>query len=1526
VQDGELADTVQVRLTTRPLIADQPSGATETSTHTVVDITVDDATFVADSVVAHLGQLGIEVHGTTETTVVGGVDLRIEIDRETDLGALTRLKAGIADVVADVRASVADWQAMRDLVLDRARELRDVPPPSIAAADLDEAVAFFEWLVADHVTFVGAREYRIVGTGADARLEPVLDTALGVARRRPLPDPGAVGATLHQAYVLALTKAGAASTVHRAAQLDEVRIRRFDDRGMAIGEWRIVGLYTAQVYSDSVTRIPVVRRKVATIVADTPTGLAAHDERALANVLETLPREEVFRLPVEELAELARGVAAVGERRRVRLFASPDEFGRFVSCLVYLPRDRYTTRVRTAIVDALTAAFGATSSDLSVLVGESVMARLHVVLGLPLPERDGTSTVASRSTPDVEVLEAGLVDITRAWVDDLRDALQAVRGEEAGLDAFRRWGAAFPPAYQGDVAPEDAAADLAVLESLDPEGDLQIRLNRDGTGMGVARLELYRSGTPLVLSDVMPVLDQLDVVVIDERPYEIVPMGAPSACWIYSFGIRAVSGDPLDVPQLRERVAELFLGVWSGDIENDALNRLVIAAGLTPREVVTVRALTKYLHQAGVRFTEITLATALVGNPSVTRRVVELFGARLDPGSTLDAALVEAELVAEIDAVVSLDDDRILRALTAVARAVVRTNAFLPDRALGDRLAVKLDPTSLDFLPRPRPVHEIWVYCPRVEGVHLRGGDVARGGIRWSDRRDDFRTEVLGLMKAQTAKNAVIVPVGAKGGFVVKRPPADRAALAAEVLECYQTFIRALLDLTDNLVDGEVVHPATGHADGDDPYLVVAADKGTASFSDVANELAAECGYWLGDAFASGGSHGYDHKAMAITARGAWISVRAHFRAMDIDADTAPLTGVGIGDMSGDVFGNGMLRSPHLRLVAAFDHRHVFLDPDPDPTRSFAERQRLFDLTGSSWADYDPAVLSPGGGVYPRSAKSLSLTPEARMVLGLDRATEPDDAPMTPDDVVSAILRAPVDLLWNGGIGTFVKATAESDTDVGDRMNDPVRVDASTLRCRVVGEGGNLGLTQAARVEFALAGGRVYSDAIDNSGGVDCSDHEVNIKILLQDAIRAGRLADGDRDALLVSVTDEVAELVLADNEAQANALEIASVEAASLVGVHARQMERLERAGVLDRALERLPDAKGLQERVAAERGLTAPELAVLLAFTKLELQDALVAADLPDDPYFLADLLDYFPNTIAERYADLIPAHRLAREIIATVVANAVVNRAGISFLSRLCDETGCPLPVVASAHVIARDVYDVPSMWAEIDALDLTVRAATQDRLFLIVRRLVERAARWFARRGDLAPVGPVVERFRAPVAQVVASIPGLLGDHARAAFDAVRDELVAERVPVELASRLAGTEWALGALEVALVASEVGVAVEHAAAVHFLVGDRLQLDRLRARVAALPRADRWQTEARAALRDDVSDGHEALTEAVLRAGGGGGDVAASVDAWIADRADEVARYDRVVDEIEGGGVYDLAQLTAARRALRELSGGG
>ena len=1034
----------------------------------------------------------------------------------------------------------------------------------------------------------------------------------------------------------------------------------------------------------------------------------------------------------------------------------------------------------------------------------------------------------------------------------------------------------------------------------------------------------------------------MGVKVTDERPFEVRPEGGPTV-WIYDFGLDYAETADLQTDRVRQIFQEAFAQVWRGGAENDGFNGLVLGAGLTWREIALLRAIAKYLRQTGSTFSQSYMEEALAHNATFARNLVELFRLRFDPayegeGRELRVDDAVRGLEHELDAVTSLDQDRILRGFLAVVQAMLRTNWYQDGPK--PYLSFKLDPAGIPDLPLPRPMFEVWVYSPRMEGIHLRGGRVARGGIRWSDRREDFRTEVLGLMKAQTVKNAVIVPVGAKGGFVVKQPPPDREALREEVVACYRTLIRGLLDLTDNLEGGAVVPPPqVVRSDGDDPSLVVAADKGTATFSDIANALSAEYGFWLGDAFASGGSTGYDHKAMGITAKGAWESVRRHFRELGVDAGSADLTVVGIGDMSGDVFGNGMLLSRRLRLLGAFDHRHVFVDPDPDPERSFAERKRLFELPGSSWADYDEQLISKGGGVHPRSAKSIELSEEARAALGVEAGT------LTPNELIKAILRAPVDLLWNGGIGTFVKARAESHADVGDRSSEAIRVDAEDLRARVVGEGGNLGLTQRARIAYVLGGGRCYMDAIDNSAGVDCSDHEVNIKILLDTIVREGDLTGKHRNQLLVDMTDEVERLVVRDNYLQTEAISTAVSQASSMIDVHARYLRHLEQAGRLDRALEFLPDDETLSERKAAGLGLVAPEFAILLSYTKIGLYYDLLASELPDDEALKVELERYVPVQLREQYADRLERHPLRREITASRVTNGLVNRAGTTFVFRLGEETGAHPADIARAFIVARDVFDLRALWKEIEALDGSVPAETQVDMLLATRVLLERSTRWLIRnRPRPIDIARGVEQFR-PGAQTLAeTVPDLLAASARASAEATMQRLVADGVPEELARRIAHLDALFPVFDLVEISEQAGVGVEEAAGVYFALGERLELHVLHERIGALPRQERWEALARRALWEDLHGERRALTEDVLRTGdtdgparpvspsrspatpsprqGSEDGVAGRVDAWLARNAGPVERTLQVLADVRAGGSFDLATLSVAVREIRNL----
>ncbi|HVW34316.1 MAG TPA: NAD-glutamate dehydrogenase, partial [Acidimicrobiia bacterium] len=1506
------------------------------STHSAVEVVVDDMPFLVDSVSMELVRQGYGLHLVVHPVIDGVAYIHIEIDRQPPGERLDALRVDLLGVLDDVRAAVEDWAAMKAQAVKLAAELQERPPPEASPDDVGEARDFLRFLADNHFVFLGFRDHDLVldADGTDA-LRPIPGSGLGILRPDPDGDPAAasrsfarVPAELRRSsppgQPLILTKAGARATVHRPTALDYVGVKRYDADGNVVGERRFLGLYTSTMHKAPTAEIPVLRRSVAAVMDRAGFAPASHDAKSLAEVIESLPRLELLEVSPAELYDIAIGIHTLQERHRVRLFARRDRFGRYWSCLVYVPLDRYTQAVRQRITDILLDAFGGTGFDYSAQVGESVLARLHFIVR--------TEPARSGAEPDLDVIEARLAEATRSWGDDLSEALLETYGEERGLALLRAYGGAFPASYREDFPARAAVADIARLETCGDEGGgIALSLTQPLEADGLLRFKLFSAGRPLPLSDVLPLLENMGVRVLDQRPYEVRRAGPDSGgpVWIHDFGLRPPEsgtgeGDAFEAGGLKGIFTEAFASVWRGEAENDGFNRLVLGAGLTGREVAVLRAYAKYLRQVGSAFSQAYMERTLADNPHIARLLVELFHARFDPARQPDpeddASRLTKRLEGAIDAVASLDEDRILRSFLALVQATLRTNWFRPVGTLnaepGHPVAFKLDPAQVPDLPLPRPRYEIWVCSPRVEGVHLRGGRVSRGGLRWSDRREDFRTEVLGLMKAQMVKNAVIVPVGAKGGFVMKRPPVggERDAVSAEVQACYRDFVSGLLDLTDNIVDGEVVHPpAVFTYDGDDPYLVVAADKGTATFSDLANSIAADYGYWLGDAFASGGSSGYDHKKMGITAKGAWESVRRHFRDLGVDADTAPITVVGIGDMSGDVFGNGMLCSRALRLVAAFDHRHVFIDPDPDPAAAAAERARLFELPRSSWADYNPELISAGGGVFPRSAKLIPLSPEARAALGTDAEA------LRPADLIKTVLRAPVDLLWNGGIGTYVKASTETHADAGDKANDAVRIDAAELRARVVGEGGNLGVTQRARIEFALAGGRINTDAIDNSAGVDCSDHEVNIKILLDTVVADGEMTVRQRDRLLAGMADEVAGRVLRDNYDQTGALATARAQAAPMVDVHARYLRRLEADGSLDRAIEFLPTDEVLAQRRSNGLGLTSPEFAVLLAYTKLDVSHRLLASDACEDPWFERELAAYFPAPLQdERFGAAMARHPLRREIIATQVTNSLVGRAGTSFIHRLTEETGAAVPELARAHAAAWEIFGLEELWSGVEVLDNVVPAATQIDMMLFIRRLAERATRWLVRHGPKPlDVAAAVAAFGAGAARLAALLPALLSSADRELADTRAVSWIDAGVGKDLAGRVAALDALAPALDVLQVAGD-DRSLEPAAAIYFALGDRLELDWLRDRIAGLPRDDRWQALARSALGDDYARERAALTAEVLRAG--------DLDAWLGAHRPAVDRFLLVVDDIRSGAPPDLATLSVAMREARALSASG
>ena len=1528
--------------------------------HSVVEVVTDDMPFLVDSVTMELARLEHDVHvvihpqfqvtrditgalqtvGALEEGVVEDAApdtlneswMHVEIDRVVDADDVAQIEQCLQQVLRDVREAVEDWGKMRDRALGVIDELAADPPP-LDETELSEGAEFIRWLADDHFTFLGYREYRLEEEGEDLLLRAVPGTGLGILRAdQDMSEsfgklPALVREKAREKTLLVLAKANSRATVHRPAYLDYVGVKTFDAQGEVVGEQRFLGLFSSAAYTESVGRIPLLREKVRAVMRQVGFDPRSHAGKALMDTLENYPRDELFHTPADELAPTAQAVMYARERRQLRLFARRDTYGRYVSVLIYLPRDRYNTTVRERFSQILKDRLRGDSVEFTARVNEATTARVHFVVH----PRKG------EVVPDVDVadLERRMVEASRSWRDDFTAAVVTEYGEERGSRLARRWVDAFPEAYKEDFNPRQGAADLGRIEAIEGDEGIDLALfEQVDAGRGEARLKVFRIGSPLSLSGVLPMISSMGVEVVDERPYTLEGLGRES--YIYEFGLRYGRQLP---SAARDLFSDALRAVWDGRNETDGFNGLVLGAGLTWRQATVLRAYAKYMRQGNTRFALDYIEGALASNVDITRLLVQLFEARFDPVGGVPAddgqraarvAKVEERLGRALDDVVSLDHDRILRSYLTHIRATLRTNYFQTgkDGGLHPYMSFKLEPSSIPELPEPRPKYEIFVYSPRVEGVHLRFGAVARGGLRWSDRRDDFRTEVLGLVKAQMVKNTVIVPVGAKGGFFCKQLPdsSDRDAWLAEGVACYTTFISGLLDITDNLVEGRTVPPEdVVRHDGDDSYLVVAADKGTATFSDIANGVAQDYGFWLGDAFASGGSVGYDHKAMGITARGAWVSVQRHFRERGIDCQAEDFTAVGIGDMSGDVFGNGMLCSEHTRLVAAFDHRDIFIDPDPDAATSYAERKRLFEMPRSSWQDYDKDLISEGGGVWSRSLKSIPVHEAVRRALGLPEGVKA----LTPAELMKAILLAPVDLLWNGGIGTYVKSSEEGHSDAGDKANDAIRVNGEDLRAKCVGEGGNLGLTQLGRIEYARFGaegdgGRINTDFIDNSAGVDTSDHEVNIKVLLDKVVADGDMTGKQRNLLLSEMTDEVAELVLRDNYEQNLALANAAAHARPLLHVHEDWMKQLEQRGVLNRELEGLPSSRQVRRRLDRDQGLSVPELSVLLAWTKIVLADELLDSDLPDDPYLRDDLLAYFPQRMHPEHVDAMEQHPLRREIIVTQVVNDLVNGAGMTFWPRLAGETGASPADLTRANFVAREIFGSLPLRKEIASYDNVVPAERQTRMRIEMRTLVERASRWLVnnRRPPLDSAA-TVEFFRGRVQEVMAELPTIMSGREADGFNDRRERLTSQGVPEDLATRVAVLAPAYALLGIVETAEEQSLSPVEVARVHFALGERLGLPAVVDRIFALPREDKWQTMARATLRDDLYTVHQQLTAVVLSTTSAEDSAAGRVAEWEDADTERIARAAHTLDQICRDEA-DLARLSVGLRVVRALLG--
>jgi glutamate dehydrogenase len=1520
--------------------------------HTIVQIVSDDKPFLVDSTSMALNRHGNYIHLTVHPVLHtrrddqgrlleipppehAGPDARLEsfmhleIDRETAPEVLESLATELERVLGDVRSACQDWGAMKARAREICEDLESNPPP-LDPEVVRESCELLEWMAADNFTFLGYREYELIqGDDAD-ELRAIPGTGLGILRRPPPMEPGTttrlagreIRKQARSRDLLIITKANSRSTIHRNSYLDYVGVKYYDSEGHVAGERRFLGLWTSAAYSRSPRGIPLLRDKLRRVMANSGLRPDSHGGKALVHILDTYPRDELFQSSLLDLTRIATGIYSLQERQRTKLFVRRDAFRRFFSCLVFVPRDRYNTQVRERIQEILLEAFGGIGIESSVEMSESSLARVHFIVRTP----QGTA-------PRVHVgaVEKRIAEAVRTWADYLRDALVERFGEEDGLALFRDYAGTFPAAYVEDVSPREATFDIQLLEAIRAEPRrLRMSLYRPaGFAEHHVRFKLFHSAEPLPLSEVLPMLENMGLRVISERPYRVrLANGAPRAdVWIQDFEMSTADGQPISPGKVNQQFQDVFENTWIGRIENDGFNRLILKAGLDWRQALMLRALCRYLLQTGLPFSQAYMEQVLAEHAPIAQLLVELFEARLDPdrpGQRQERSVTAINHAFEraLDAVASLDADRMLNAFRAMILATLRTNFFQFDEHGQPKpyLALKLDSRKLPNLPLPRPKFEIFVYSPRVEGVHLRGGLVARGGLRWSDRREDFRTEVLGLMKAQAVKNVLIVPVGAKGGFVPKRlPVGDRDTVMREVISCYKTFIHGLLDLTDNLVDGAVVPPrAVVRHDGDDPYLVVAADKGTATFSDIANSVAAEHGFWLDDAFASGGSMGYDHKKMGITARGGWEAVRRHFRELGTDTQCEAFTVAGIGDMSGDVFGNGVLLSRCMRLRAAFNHQHIFLDPDPDPETSFEERRRLFELPRSSWADYDCAVISAGGGIWSRSEKQIALSPEACAMLELAEPT------VTPDELIRAILRMRVDLLWNGGIGTYVKASTESHADVGDRANDAVRIDGNELRCRVVGEGGNLGLTQRGRIEYALHGGRLNTDFVDNSAGVDCSDHEVNIKILISIANRHRQLTAARREKLLVGMTDEVAELVLRNNYLQTQAISTAESTSPERINEHAWFIRQLEKFSELNRELEHLPDDEAIEVRRKAGRGLTRPELAVVMSYAKMALYAEMIRSSVPEDPYLGKELERYFPTPMRRHYAQHVREHPLAREIIATMITNSLVNRMGSVFAFRMRDETGADVASVARAFSIAREVFEIRAIWEAIEALDNKVSASVQYSMLRATQALLKQATRWLLdRRDELPDIAAAVERLNPGAMQLIDCLPEVLQAGRLERYEGAAQLYADTGVPPALARKVAALAPMHTALDIIAVAENCKIGVRRAAEMYFQVGGALQLDWIADQIDSLHVEGVWQAKARGSLRDNLYGLHRALCAKVL--GGTARRTAPRVAVleWMAARAAKAAHLNQTLEEMRGGGQLDFATASVALQEIRRLA---
>ncbi len=1536
-------------------------GKNWTEKRMVLDIVTDDKPFLVDSISAALSDHGKPVSFFSNAVIAIARSesgkrepnapqaafresmIHVEMDPPVMENEIDALADELDAVLSDVAIAVDDWEPMRARLGACIAQLERSRLPGVKPDEQRESVQFLKWLWDNRFAFLGVRHFNKVGDGDDAQLVIDPEKDLGILRapgRNVLmstfqPDgqlSPAVASFLASKEPILVAKSSTKSLVHRRVYMDYVAVKNFAPDGTAIGEELFVGLFTAEAYNRPASDIPLIRAKVDAVLERTAFAPGGHNEKALINILESCPRDELFQVDVETLTETALGILRLYKRPRVKLFLRRDRFDRFISAMLFVPRDRFNSDIRERVADLLADTFDGRVLSFTPFFGDASLVRVHYIIGIKPGAPEG---------PGLAELTWQVRQICRNWNDGLLETMREAHDGATPAALYAKYEKAFDAGYRERTPPTETLSDIAALEKLESEPMVVRAYRKPGDDTQAVRIKIYKRGEPMTLSKVIPTIENLGLSVLQEASHQVSPYGDDKeCCWIHDFNTEQSSGQPIALDEVKEAFEETILAVLEGRTEDDGFNELVLTAGVNWREAWLLRAAAKHHLQAGFAYSLIYIQEALANHPSIARLLITAFHARFNPDgpSNADARIKDVEAADDaieeaLNDVASLDEDRIIRRYRTLFAAITRTNYYqrLPDGSVKTYISFKVDSSKVAEIPEPKPYREIFVSGPRVDGVHLRFGPVARGGLRWSDRREDFRTEVLGLVKAQRVKNAVIVPTGSKGGFYPKQLPAggDRAAIYEEGREAYKVFIRGLLDLTDNIVAGApVTPPRIVRWDDPDPYLVVAADKGTAAFSDTANAISEEYGFWLGDAFASGGSAGYDHKVMGITARGAWEAVKRHFREIGKDIQTEPFTAAGVGDMSGDVFGNGMLLSQQTKLVAAFDHRDIFIDPDPDPSKSWAERKRLFDLPRSSWQDYDKKLISKGGGVFPRTAKSIALTPEIKALLGIT------DKELTPNELIRAILKAPVELFWLGGIGTYFKAEDEENWRVGDRANDAVRIDADEIRASVIGEGANLGFTQLARIEYARNGGRINTDAIDNSAGVDSSDHEVNIKILLSNAIENGDLKREERNPLLASMTEDVATHVLRHNYDQTRAITQMEETAPQDLDVYARFMTTLEREGRLDRAIEYLPNPEQLGVMRQQGLGPTRPELAVMLAYAKMWLFDELTRSDSMDDPLFERELVAYFPDAL-HQFGRSIVTHQLRREIIATRLSNEIVDTCGVSFVQRAAETSGVDFAVIALAYEAVRRIFNLNDFAACVDSLDNIVPASLQTGLYLEASRLLRdqtfhllgdiEAREKLARNGLRA----VVEQYQTAVSEFKIALPDILPADAAAALEDRRQAWIDDAAPEEIAREAAAIPALEFAFDIVNLATETGWSNPGVGGIFFAVGRMFNIDAMRDKARAEPPADHFDRIALRQIIEDLTARQRGITARIIAAAGAEPKGAPAkwtdkvIEKWAATAEDAIALYEESTGSLDLTGPVSVGKFSLFTRRLDELA---